>query len=168
MKLNLLKYRTKSLLKHNKASRANLPYRQAHSVGIVFTSDDRAKHDEIKEFIKRLEQDGKQVKVISFLPKDKENFEFLFDFFGPKDVNFWGQITSENALKFADQPFDFLFYVDEIPNPLILHLVARSKAECRVSRHWEKTEPYFELMIESTPGVKSLINGMIRYTTKLR
>lgn len=168
MKLKLLKYKTQSYLKSNTALRTSLPYRQARSIGLIFTVEDRQKHDEIKDFIKRLEMDGKQVKVMSFLPKDKDNFEFLFDFFTYQDISFWGNITSESAKKFAEHPFDFLFYVDTKPNPMILNLVAQSKAKCRISKHWETTEPFFELMIECRDTNRSLIDGMIRYTTKLR
>jgi len=168
MRLNFLKYKTKSLLKSNHSVRASLPYKQAQNFGIIFTVEDKRKHDEIKELVKRLEMEGKQVKVMCFLPKNKDNYEFMFDFFTDKDLSFWGAITSDTALRFADIPFDFLFYLDAAPNPFILNIIARSKARCRVGKFFENGEPYFEFMLEIKDGNKSLIDGIHRYTSQLR
>jgi len=168
MKFDLLKIRTDWELRKNKASRQSMPYKQALNVGIIFTVEDKQKHDAIKDFIKKLEGDGKKVQVIEFLPDDKDNFEFKFDFFTPKDVSFWGHIKAQNAIRFSDAPFDFLFYIDIAPNPLILHLLARGKARCRIGRSWVENRPYFEFMIESINSYQSLIDGMYKYTTQLR
>ncbi len=145
-----------------------MPYRKAQTAGVIYTIEDRQKHDQIKEFIHKLEQDGKKVQVIGFLPKKRENHEFLFDFFTIKDLSFWGNITAPNALKFADTPFDFLYYLDTEPNPLILHLLARSKARCRVGRYWLSGEPYFELMIDSITNTRSLLDGIYKYAAQLK
>jgi hypothetical protein len=168
MKQSFLKLKTDSFLKKNKAMRASLPYKQALTVGIVFSVEDKTKHDEVKDFIRHLEQDGKQVKVVCFLPKNKDNYEFMFDFFTDKDLSFWGNITSSTATNFAATPFDFLFYLDTTPNPLILNLIARSHARCRVGRFWDRGQPFFEMMIESNNGTRGLIESMYRYTKALR
>jgi hypothetical protein len=167
MKLSFLKYKTDAYLKRNKAIRTSLPYKQALNVGIIFSVEDKGKHDEIKDFVKHLEQDGKHVKVMCFLPKNKDNYEFMFDFFTEKDLSFWGNITSSIASQFAETSFDFLYYLDTTPNPLILNLIARSKAKCRVGKFWEEGQPYFEMMIESKNGVHSLIETMYKYTKSL-
>jgi hypothetical protein len=168
MRLKLLKARTNWELKKNKASRSTVPYQQALNVGVVFTVEDKQKHESVKEFIKKLENDGKKVQVIEFLPEDRENYDFKFDFFSEKDVSFWGKITAENALRFSDAPFDFLFYIDINPNPFILYLLARGKARCRVGRSWENARSYFEFMIESINSNQSLIEGIYKYTTQLK
>ncbi|HEY0654883.1 MAG TPA: hypothetical protein VGD65_17215 [Chryseosolibacter sp.] len=168
MKFSFLKFKTNSFLKRNTAIRTSLPYKQALSVGVIFTVEDKAKHEEVKEFVRHLEHDGKTVKVISFLPKNKDNYEFMFDFFTENDLSFWGNINSAGALQFAATPFDFLYYLDTTPNPMIMNLIAQSKAKCRVGKFWYNTEPFFELMIESRNGAKSLIESMYRYTKALR
>jgi hypothetical protein len=167
MKLRFLKSRTSRQLRKNKAQRGSIPYKKALTVGVIFTIADRQKHDQVKEFIHKLEQDGKKVRVISFLPEKRENHEFLFDFFTIKDVTVWGKITSHNALQFSETPFDYLYYLDTEPNPLILYLLARSQAKCRVGRFWISGEPYFELMIDSVGNTRSLIDGIYKYATKL-
>ena len=167
MRLSFLKYQTKSILKSNQSFRGNVPYAQAKSVGIVFTVEDKSKHDIVKEFVRKLELEGKQITVITYLPKNRENHEFMFDFFTEKDVSFFGSITSESALRFANTSFDFLFYLDTDPNPLLLNVIARSKAKCRVGKFFDKGQPYFELMLEVKTGTQSLIDAIYTYASKL-
>ena len=168
MRLNFLKIKTKALLRKNKALHANLPYKQAKTVGLIFTVEDKQKHFVMKDFIKKLETDGKIVQVLEYLPEKKENYEFKFDFFTDKDLSFWGTITSSNAMQFADAPFDFLFYLDLTPNTLILHLLAKSKAKCRVGRFWDEGQPYLDLMIESVSNTQALMDNMYKYATQLK
>ena len=168
MKLNFLKRRTNVLLRNNSAPRTNVPYKKAQQIGIIFSVEDKMKHDNVKELIKKFEQDGKQVTVIEFLPENKDNYEFRFDFFTEKDVSFWGKITSTGALKFADTPFDFLYYLDTTPNVMILHLLALSKAKCRVGRSWDDGTHYFEFMVESVENIKVMIETMYKYTALLK
>ncbi|MEK6780718.1 MAG: hypothetical protein AABY93_03375 [Bacteroidota bacterium] len=166
--MNLLRWRTSLALKKNKSLRRNVPYKKASSIGIIFSVEDKQKHSDIKEFISRLETDGKRVQVLEFLPKKKENYEFLFDFFSITDLSFWGTINSSPAEKFAEAPFDYLFYVDNQSNPLVLNLLARCKARCRVGKFYENESSFFEFMIESKGTTKGLIDNMYKYTKQLK
>ncbi|HEX5167958.1 MAG TPA: hypothetical protein VFW11_02205 [Cyclobacteriaceae bacterium] len=163
----LLEISTKSNLRSNKALRSCLPYKQAVTVGITFTVEDMQKHVMVKELIKKLELDGKKTTVMCYLPHDKVNYEFLFDFFSNKDFSFFGKLTSSKAIDFASTAFDYLFYLDTEPNPLILNLLARSKAKCRMGKFWDEGEPFFEFMLETTSDTKGLIDGIYRYTSIL-
>lgn len=166
--LNLLKFKTNSYLRRNKSLRASLPYKQALNIGIVFTVEDRFKHESVKSFIKKLEDEGKKVSVVTFLPRDKQSYEFKFDYFTERDVSFWGSITAPAAVAFSEKPFDYLFCLDTEPNPLILNLLARSKARCRVGKHFENAEPFFELMIGTSRRPEGLMDEMLNYTSLLR
>lgn len=168
MKLNLLKFRTNWILKHSNTQRSNVSYDNAQRIGIIFSVEDKGKHETVKDLIKKFEHDGKKVQVIEFLPKKKENYEFKFDFFTENDLSIWGKLTSPGALKFADTPFDFLYYLDTDPNPLILHILALSKARCRVGRSWDSGHPYFEFMIESVANIKVMVEIMYKYTVQLK
>lgn len=168
MKLNFLNIRTNNQLKKNKSLRSSIPYKQALTVGVLFTVEDKKKHDDIKEFIHKLEQDGKKVQVLEYLPIKKDNYEFLFDFFTINDISFWGKIESEKTLKFADTAFDYLFCLDTERNPMVLYLLARSKAKCRVGRFQDQEKSFFELMIDSTGGTKNLIDSIYKYTAKVK
>lgn len=160
--------RTSSALRKANAKRASTPYKVAENIGIIFSVEDRQKHDYIKELIKKFEGDGKKVSVLEFLPKNKENFEFLFDFFTVDELSFWGDITSEKAVKFSNTPFDYLFYIDSQSNPLVLNLLARSRAHCRIGKFNESESPYYELMIEDNGSTKSLIDNVYKYTKQLK
>jgi hypothetical protein len=168
MKLNFLKLKTNAVLKKSKAFRSNLPYKQARTVGVLFSVEDKQKHFVIKEFIKKLEQDEKVVQVLEYMPAKHENYEFKFDFFTEKELSFWGNITSSSANQFADAPFDFLFYIDLEPNVFVLNVLARSKAKCRVGKHFDGGEQYMELMIESAGGIQALIDSMYKYASQLK
>lgn len=167
MKLNFLKLRTKSQLKNNKAVRTSTPYTSVGTVGLLFTVEDKVKHDLVKDLVRRLEHDGKKVQVISYLPKQKENYDFLFDFFTAKDISFWGNLESEPALRFANTTFDYLYCLDDELNPFIQTILARSQARCRVGKFDETVQPYFDFMIDCHHNVKGLIDGMYTYTRKL-
>jgi hypothetical protein len=160
--------RTESALKKNKTVRSSMPYKQASSIGIIFTVEDKQKHEAIKEFISQLERDEKKVQVLEFLPEKKINHEFKFDFFTIKDISFWGDLNAANALKFIDTPFDYLFCIDKESNPQILHVLARSKAHCRVGRFTDSENQYFEFMIEQNGTIEGLIKAMYNYTSQLR
>ncbi len=168
MKINLLKIRTKNQLKKNKTLRASIPYKKAISIGLLFSVEDRQKHDHIKELIHKLEHDGKKVQVLEYLPNKKENYEFLFDFFSAKDISLWGKIESAKTLLFSDTPFDYLFCLDTERNPMVLYLLARSKALCRVGRFEGSEKSFFEFMIDSEKNTKALIDGIYKYTTQLK
>ena len=164
----LLQFSTRKAIQKNDALRVSIPYKQARSVGVLFSVEDKQKHDAVKAFIKQLETDGKAVKVLEYLPVAKENYEFLFDFFTIKDLSFWGNIKSTDAEKFINMPFDYLYCIDRAHNPLILHLLARSKARCRVGHFGENGHTYFELMIQQDGTIQSLIDSMYKYTKQLK
>ena len=168
MKFKFLKFRTRSYLKSNQTLRYNEAYKKAVSIGLIFTVEDRQKHDLIKSLIRKFEHDGKKVKTLGYLPPNQENYEFLFDFFTYREVSFWGTITAASATAFAESPFDFLIYLDSTPNDLILNLVARSKAKCRIGKFWKDGEPFFEMMIETNGDNKAFMDEIYRYTTSLR
>ncbi len=162
--------RTASVLKKNKTDRINVPYGSAQKIGILFTAEDKAKYDSVKDFKQSFEDEGKKVEVLSFLGKGKENYEFRFDIFSAKDVSFWGKYTSEAVIKFADTEFDYLYCVDTEPNIFNEHIIAMSKAKCRIGIYLEERSDYYELMINLTNGalVKDLIKEMQFYTKQFR
>jgi hypothetical protein len=168
MKLKFLRLRTRNQLKKNKTPRSSISFKKAEQIGLLFTIEDRTKHDHIKQFIHKLEQDGKKVQAFAFLPPKKENHEFLFDFFSPQEVSLWGAVKSAHALRFADTAFDYLLCLDSKPNDYICYLLARSKARCRAGIFGEELKPYFELMVNGVRSTPALIEHLYQYTQKLK
>jgi hypothetical protein len=167
MKLMFLKLKTKSFLK-KRSTKTSISYDQANTIGVVFTVEDKQKHFIIKDFVKKLEADGKSVQVLEYLPPKHENFEFKFDFFSDQDISFWGNLTSPSALQFVERPFDYLFYIDLSPNPQVLHLLSRTKATCRVGNYIDEGKSYLEMMIESKNSYQTLVESMYTYTRNLK
>lgn len=163
-----LQYRTKSWVKKNHTVRANGAYDKAESVGIIFTIYDLKKHETVKKFINRLKNDDKKVEVLAYLPKETQNFEFLFDFFTEKDLNFWGSFTSEAVTKFVKKPYDYLFNIDDVSINIVNNVMAMSNAKCRIGKLMDGNENYCEMMVQSPKGTTdSLIDEMYKYTKLL-
>lgn len=162
----ILTYKAKGHVKKNVIPRGSMSYNMVSTVGIVFTIDSKEKHEIIKSFVKQLEEDGKKVDVLAYLPHKKENHEFLFDFFTEKDISFWGKFNSEFVTKFTNKSFDYLFYIDEQSNLLVQNVLAMSKAKCRIAKFDESNEQFCEMMVR-VPGkgqLKKLVEEMYRYT----
>jgi hypothetical protein len=51
---------------------------------------------------------------------------------------------------------------------MMLHLLALSKAHCRIGRFVEPDSAFFEMMIEHKGPVKGLIDNMYKYTRQLK
>ena len=160
--------RINSQLKKNKTPRFSQTYKKMKSVGILFTVDDKKKHEQIKSLIKKLEHDGKEIHVLCLLPPKKENHEFLFNFFTKNDLNFWGKIESTDVIKFINQPFDLLFIPDDATELMLKYILAACKAKCRVGKSSEKTKDLFEMMINVNNSKNLLIEEMYRYTYQLK
>ncbi|TRX60856.1 hypothetical protein FNH22_07380 [Fulvivirga sp. M361] len=155
-------------MKKNAVYRSTMAYRSAKNVGIVFSVEDLKKHELIKRFKKALENDGKNVSVLAYVPKGHQNFEFLFDFFTIKELDFWGQFNSEAVQKFTSQSFDYLFYLDQEGNPLIRNILAMSKAKCRVGNCLEDNANFCELMIQTHNGsMQNMVDEIYKYTKLL-
>jgi hypothetical protein len=161
-----LEFNTKRYLRKNEVDRKTIGFRKAQKIGIIFSAEGIEKHHAIKSLIKDLKEEGKEVAVLSFLGKGKQNHEFLFDIITVNDIGFWGSIQNENILKFAEEPFDYLFHLDTTDNRILDNILAMSKAKCRVGLFKEGRGSYFELMINPKDPASSeeLIHDIYHYT----
>ena len=168
-KKRFLSLRTKTLLRKNSSLRESKSFKKASHVGIIFEIEGLEKHRAVKQFIKDLESEGKQVEVLTYLGKGKDNHEFLFDFVSQGDVSFWGNITNERALSFANKEFDYLFNFDNTRNQVIENILARSKARCRVGCYMEENQEFFEFMVqpESAGTEGSIVGDLSGYVRQI-
>jgi hypothetical protein len=123
------------------------------------------KFSKIKMLQKDFEQLGKQVEVLSFLPKGATNYEFLFNIFTLQDISFTGKFRNEDVNKFAATRFDYLLVFDSSLSPIMRNIVARSNAHCRMGCYFEDSEKLFEFMISQNEQRNSLhlINEITKY-----
>lgn len=165
----LISYRTKAFVKKNNAIRSSTGYRKTKKTGILLTIEDREKHETIKGFIKKLKKDGKQVEVMAYLPRNRDNYEFMYDFFTGDDISVWGTITSDKVNEFMQKPFDYLFYMDGRSHVFLRSILAMSKAKCRIAPYDKDNMPYCEMMLR-IPDKKNnvqLAETMYHYTRVL-
>lgn len=166
---NLLIYRTKKLALKKSRRNCSISYSDAEKVGIIFTVDDLEKHELVKSFIRKLKKDEKEIEVLCYLPKGKENYEFIFNYFTEKDVTFFGKFNNKDVIRFAARSFDFLFCLDCNPNNMVESVLALSKSNCRIGSYHPDKDRFYELMIQPKDrSTESLINDIYRYTKLLR
>lgn len=168
-KKKFLSLSTKTFLKKNKIARRTIRYVKAKNIGIIYSVEDKTKHHAVKLFVKELKDEGKDVQVISFMGKGKENYEFLFDFITLNDVSFWGKLKSNSALQFASTEFDYLFNIDKDRNQLVENIMARCKAKCRIGVYSKDNGEFYELMIniKSMENTDEIIRTMHHYAKKI-
>ena len=162
-----LKFRTGKAVKLNKSEHYSTPFVAANQVGILFSTGDESKLNAVKQFASQLESERKDVQILEYSPSKNELSDSGFSKFSLKSYNFWGNLENAEAQKFINQPFDYLFVIDQEILLPIQNILAQSKARCRVGRSVPGMDAFFDLMIEMTGDNSALIQGMINYTKKL-
>ncbi|WP_224999216.1 hypothetical protein [Cesiribacter sp. SM1] len=164
----ILPMRVRTQLRNNRSKRGSVTYRDAKKVGILFTMNSLDDYESIRQFENRLKKDGKEVNVLSYLPKNVENFHFHYDIFSITDFSATGQVKAGNITNFLEQKFDYLICLDKEPNLYIEYILAASAARCRIGNYVENKESLFELMIRlnGNNSVNNLIQQIYHYTNK--
>ncbi|GAB3336133.1 hypothetical protein GCM10027429_19090 [Marivirga atlantica] len=171
IKKKLLAYKVERGLKKNRYLPKAFSYKELRKVGVIFTFDDLKKHEAVKSFIKTLEADGIEVKSLGYKPKETQNFEFYFDFFEDKDVNFFAQMKSPYMLGFLNQKFDYIFCLDDDLNLYMQYLLVNAKSSIRIGalQDTEAENRFFELMVKpkNTQDTKQLTTEIIQNIRKI-
>lgn len=164
----LVPLRTRLQIRNNRIKRSSLPYREVRKVGVVFTMHNLDDYEAIRAFEKRLKNEGKDVKVLAYLPNNVENFHFHYDIFSNKDFSATGQVKAGNIANFLQQKFDYLICLDKTPNMYLEYLLAASQARFRIGNYTSGKEPLFELMIglPAQESVANLIQQIYHYTNE--
>lgn len=167
LSMSFLRFRTRTALKKNKSLRITTPYEQAKSIGVIFCANGATSWDLVQPLVNRFTNDGKIVSILEYIPKRKQLPSSPCDNFSIQDLGFWGTVDSETAVQFARQSFDYIFYVGSVLHPIILFLLAETKAKCRVGCYHENASAFFELMINKNGSEKHLIDNMYKYTRQI-
>lgn len=164
----IMPMRIRSQARNKRVKRGSLPYRDAKKVGIIFTMKDLDDYEAIRQFENRLKKEGKEVKVLSYLPKNVENFHFHYDIFSHTDFSAFGQVKARNVEEFIEQRFDYLICLDKEPNLYIEYILAASAARFRIGNYVDNKEPLYEFMIRLNghDSVDKLIQQIYHYTNE--
>ena len=77
---NLVPLQTQFLIKKDRKlhRRGPVNYKEAAWIGILYSVEDRAKHDAVTDFVERLKDEDKKVEVMTFLGKNRDNYDFKY------------------------------------------------------------------------------------------
>ena len=161
----ILPFNTRKLVKNPPVSRGSTPFQEVQQIGILYTIEDKAKHQEVSLLVQELEEMGKKVQVLCYKPKNADNPDFRFEFFEEANLSFFGRLEGESIDTFLKKPFDYLFFLDKEANLYMENILARSKARCRVAINQpEDKRALFELMIQpKSQNLRELIAEILRY-----
>jgi hypothetical protein len=121
-------------------------------------------------FIKKLEQDHKKLKVLTYFEQYTSNpHNFYFDYFRKSDISWKGEIISPKMNQFLDTQFDFLFCIESEPQPVFDLVLSQTKANCRIGLFDEKRTNLFELMVQNPDwnDLDHTLEQMLKYTKLL-
>ncbi len=164
----LIKYRVPRVNRKLLSLRNSVRFIEAKNIGILFCSDTLEKHQAVKRIIAELEGLGKQVDVLTYLGKGKDNHEFLFKYFTKKDFNMWGRVENSHITDFVNKEFDFVLCFDFQTNLYMKYILSASHAKCRIGYLEEEAGDYFELMVKSkSKTIQDLIDTIKQYTFSL-
>lgn len=165
----LVKLKTALALKKNDALRVSDAYKEAKSIGLIYSLDDNRSKDMLSRIIAKFESDNKEVSTMTFVPVAAKITDPGYAYFNEKDLNTRGNWTKETVTQFRNTPFDFLVSLDWSQNKYTQNILAGSKAKCRVGRYEEGKSQYFEMMINpSDDRYESYIDEVYHYLTNVR
>ena len=150
IKKAILKIKTALALKKKGQNRISEAYKQAKSIGLIYSFESKENEKAQKEMIQRIEGDGKQVHTITYVDSSKGLTDPDYAFFTDKDLDAKGSWKNPIVEEFKKNPFDFLVSLDGELNKYTQNILAASAAKCRVGKFEEDKSQFFELMIN--PG----------------
>ncbi len=179
IKEKLLTLYTFRALKANRVARCNVGFQQAQLIGLIYTQGDAGKQVSICKLVDQLKHSGKQIKVFYYLPKPlppnqalEKGVDTYFPSFTKQAISYLGKVVDGSLAEFINTPFDYLYHIDLVSNPILDYLLAKSKAKCRVGNFALNRSHLFEVMVKFEQkndgySIDSLTNQMLYYTQRL-
>lgn len=130
------KFREKEILSLN----------QARNIGILCEITDEDSYKSIFHIFSKLQENGKQVKLIGYINDKEVPFYCLqqlsADYFCNKNLNWFGNPNMVQVLDFIDMEFDMLIDFNYIFHPAIMAILAQSRAKFIVGRETGNKDLY--------------------------
>jgi hypothetical protein len=144
-------YKLRKELKLVKTKHRFINFKDAVKIGILFDGSEESHLKEIAEYIKRLGEKKKQVKVLGYWGK-KELAENPikaqgYPYFTKKNIN-WIMIPSHPLVTdFINTPFDILININTETCFPLQYISGLSRATLRVGKYVSSGTAYYDLMI---------------------
>ena len=147
-------------------------YQQVNKIGILFHLTEGVDPEPLAQFIRKLEQDHKKLKILTYLETTHSHpYRFYIDYIQKDDIPWTGKIEEIPKIKqFLDTPFDYLFCIESEPQPVFNIILNKSIANCRVGLFDERRTNLFELMVENPDwqNLSHTLDQMYIYLRKLK
>jgi len=113
-------------------------FKDLRNVGLIFNATQSINFEVIRHFVKKLNKEKKDVKIIGYVHSKKIIDHYLyrkgFDFFTQKDLNWYFKPKPASIQSFVNEPFDVLINLsleDYLP---VQFVTVQSKAKFKISR----------------------------------
>ncbi|MEH0155634.1 hypothetical protein V6R21_15915 [Limibacter armeniacum] len=150
--------------------RKTVSFSDARNIGVLFQVNHDLEVKVLKKFIQKLQDSGKNVDVLTFFNSGEVNlYNFNFKFFTDSEIKSFGEIDSEDAQRFIDKNYDYLFFASVEGGLAFDYVLAESKASCRVGISREGKEPFFELMVGANQKeLDDMLENMLKVVETIR
>ncbi len=148
-------------------------YKEAQDILLFFTSEGNQKFAFAKNLQNKIIKDNKNVLCLYLLLREDDKPDVHMDQgmvkIEKKDVSLFGEILKPDVVKLLNHKFDYLIHIDMEPTMYSDLIVSKSKAKCKVSRHFEDHDNMYDLMIKIKEGnkINYLLDQIYHYTSAL-
>lgn len=121
------------------------------SVGILYNVPEETEYVRFTNYIAHFQAEKKDLKTLGLL-KTKVTPHYCyprlaFDYFSPKDVNWYGKPGGPKVSDFISADFDVLVNLDLTGNPVFDYIAGVSKARLKAALYREEAVPFYDFMI---------------------
>lgn len=122
-------------------------YNDAKKVGVLYNAADPADVALVSKYIQSLQQKGKVVQGLAYIPDPKKALDVTADHFTNKHVSWLFVPNSMDVQSFIKERFDLLVNLYTKPSLPLEYIAALSEAKYKVGRYIEDKTYCFDLMV---------------------
>ncbi len=139
------------LLAEQKRHRKTNTLDSARTLGILFDASTANARQEVAEFVKKLEKEGKKIHTLGFFNTKQLPESHQFDSFTLKESTWQGKPKSEKAAVFATEKFDLLLSFNPDDLPQLQWLAVASQAAMKIGLATDHRND-FDIQLETPEG----------------
>ncbi|MEM7055660.1 MAG: hypothetical protein AAF392_02140 [Bacteroidota bacterium] len=172
IKEKLLSLYFKKLAKADQVVRLSVGYKKAQLLGLLYTYEDAQKDEAVLRFIDQVKATGKKLHILCYITTKDAVYSGSFPSFTQHDINIFGKFVNGPVADFLRTPFDYLYHVDLVSNPMLDYALAKCRAKCRVGKFDATRASLFEIMVKlesksDSYALDGLAGKMLYYTQLL-
>ena len=146
---------------------------QAGNIGILYFLPDEETYETISQYVKKLQEREKIVKVLGYVENkhltDRFAPKLSYDYLFPSELNWYLKPQSNAARDFMDMHFDILIDLSLQEVMPLKYMLALSKAHFKVGLQSDNKSEYLDMMInlKSDGTLNELISQVDHYLDEL-